>query len=76
MMTNVRKTSHQDTETYSAILKESAMTEGGPPSVDDTEINGSIALGPGPAKGDSPNSFHSFEMSGYDTYTVSYDNLL
>jgi hypothetical protein len=72
----VRKTSYHGPETYRAILKESTMTEGGPPSIDGTEINGSVVLGPGPAKGDSPNSLHSFEMSGYDTYTVSYGNLL
>jgi hypothetical protein len=52
------------------------MTEGGPPSAEGTEINGSVASGPGPAKGDSPSSLHSFEISGYETYIVSYGSLL
>ena len=48
-MVKVRRIAGDVINTYSAMLKESAMTEGGPPSLDGTEIIGKVHAGPGSA---------------------------
>jgi hypothetical protein len=60
---STERESHSTLNTHNAMLKVSAITEGGPSSSEGTEITGNVVDGSS-SRGERPSVCHSLAMSG------------